>query len=149
MLEQQGIVIEVFDKSAIVQTRRLGFCGSCNKNCGLGSLLGQRQFDTLIKVANHQGAKVGDKVVLGFREQSFLISSVIFYLLPLLGFFGTAFFYEILVMHLGLLNSELLMILVSLLGLLMGFFMANQMFIKMSKDDCHQPMIVNFLKNKK
>ncbi|WP_349646675.1 SoxR reducing system RseC family protein [Candidatus Parabeggiatoa sp. HSG14] len=144
-----GIVIEISNNQAVVQTARLSYCDHCagNKGCGVGNLVfGLREKKTLIVVANHQGAKVGDKIVLGLREESFLKSSVVLYLLPLLSFFLAMIGYEILVaQQQGLFSSEIFLILAGLFGLIVGFFLSNQIFIKISKKICYQPVIIRII----
>lgn len=145
MLEERGIVIEVKDKFAIVQTQRVSSCGQCaaNQNCGTASLatvLGQKT--TQVKVLNYKGAKVGDKVVIGLEEQVLLKSSLALYLIPLVGLFVAAIGYDMLAALAQLPDYEIFTVLAGLLGLLSGLRWVKRVTIKMSEDTRFQPMIV-------
>lgn len=88
MIETQGVVVQVEDDFAYVQTRRQSACGGCNsqEGCGtsaLSTVLGGQP--TRFKVINGAGAKAGDSVVIGLEEKALLKSSLAAYLLPLGG----------------------------------------------------------------
>ncbi|HDN26180.1 MAG TPA: Fis family transcriptional regulator [Thioploca sp.] len=145
MLEERGVVVEVNEQFAVVQTTRTSLCGQCaaNKGCGTASLsqmLGQKS--TNITVVNHKGAKVGDKVVIGLEEQALLKSSLLLYLLPLLGLFAGAIGYEMLAAYVQFPRSEILTVLAGLLGLLAGFLWVKRVIVKMSEDTRLIPVIL-------
>jgi len=145
MLKESGIVIEVFDQFAIVQTERTSYCGQCtaNKGCGtasLSSVLGQKY--TRIKVINHGFVKVGDKVVIGLEEQALLKSSVVLYLLPLLSLFVFALGYEMLVTIGEWPHYEPLTILAGILGLFIGLNLAKRIIRQFSKETKLKPVML-------
>jgi len=145
MLKEHGIVVEVNDQFAIVQTQASNSCGQCaaNKGCGTASLaavLGQKV--TQVKVLNHKGAKVGQQVVIGLEEPALLKSSLALYLLPILSMFVAAIGYDMLVASVQLPQSEILTILAALVGLLAGLKWAKRLMGKMSEDRRYQPIIL-------
>lgn len=88
MIETQGVVVNVEDDFAYVQTQRQSACGGCDSQSGCGTsalstVLGGKP--TRFKVINSVGAKAGDSVVIGLEEAALLKSSLAAYLLPLAG----------------------------------------------------------------
>ncbi len=145
MLKEHGIVVEVKDQFAIIQTQASNSCGQCaaNKGCGTASLaavLGQKV--VLVKALNHKGAKVGDQVVIGLEEAALLKSSLALYLLPILSLFVAAIGYEMLVASVPLPSSEILTMLAALVGLLAGLKWAKRLMGKMSEDRRYQPIVL-------
>jgi len=145
MLEERGIVIEINDKFALVQTKRSSICGQCaaNKGCGTASLAGVLgQKETLVKVLNQKNVKVGDRVVIGVAENALLKSSLALYLIPLLSLFVVAIGYEGLVKLLEWPSYEILTALAGLLGLFIGLNWVKRVSVKMSEDLSYQPVII-------
>jgi sigma-E factor negative regulatory protein RseC len=145
MLEEQGIVVEINEQFAIVETKRTSLCGQCaaNKGCGtasLASILGQKT--TTIQVVKHKNTKVGDKVLIGLEEQALLKSAFAFYLPPLLGLFVAALGYDILAKTTSLPNHEILTVLAGLLGFFTGFMWVKRLAIRLSENTHYQPVIL-------
>jgi len=145
MLEEQGIVVEINEQFAIVETKRTSLCGQCaaNKGCGtasLASILGQKP--TTIQVVKHKNTKVGDKVLIGLEEQALLKSAFAFYLPPLLGLFVAALGYDILAKTTPLPNHEILTVLAGLLGFFTGFMWVKRLAIRLSENTHYQPVIL-------
>jgi len=87
VIEAQATVVKVDADFAYVSARRQPACGSCNAHgdCGtaaLSTFLGGKE--SLFKVTNPVGARVGDQVSLGLEEKTLLKSAATIYLLPLL-----------------------------------------------------------------
>jgi len=88
MIETQAVVVNVEEDFAYVETQRQSACGGCNaqEGCGtsaLSTVLGGKP--TRFKVLNGVGAQIGDNVVIGLEEKALLKSSLMAYLLPVLG----------------------------------------------------------------
>jgi sigma-E factor negative regulatory protein RseC len=135
MLKEYGIVVAVNDNLAAVQTTRTSLCGQCsaNQGCGTASIsrwLGPK--NTMVTVMNHNGAKVGDQVVIGLEEQALLKSSVLLYLIPLLGLFAGAIGYEMFSVYAPLLRSELFTILAGFVGLIAGLMWVRRITVNKS-----------------
>jgi sigma-E factor negative regulatory protein RseC len=145
MLKEHGIVVEVNEPFAIVETQRTSLCGQCaaSKGCGTGSLshiLGQKT--TRIQVVKHTHTKVGDKVLIGLEEQALLKSALAFYLPPLVGLFIAAVGYEFLAKTTPLPHFEILTVLAGLVGLFTGLIWVKRLSIKLNKNTEYQPIIL-------
>ncbi|TGO03695.1 hypothetical protein PN36_01545 [Candidatus Thiomargarita nelsonii] len=133
MLKEHGIVIEVKDQFAIIQTQARNSCGQCAAGCGT-AMFGQKVVQ--VKALNHKGAKVGDQVVIGLEEPALLKSSLALYFLPILSLFVAA----MVVASLQL--PESLTMLAALVGLLAGLKWAKRLMGKMSEDRRYQPIVL-------
>ncbi len=150
MLEERGVVISVNEQFTTVQTKRSNSCGECaaNKSCGTASLanvLGQKY--TEIKAIRHENAKVGDTVIIGLSEQTLVRSALLLYLLPLLTMFVMAISYKTLALMLHWQQSELLIALAGLTGLLLGFIVVKIITSNMSKNIHYQPIIHKIIRD--
>ncbi len=90
MLEEQARVTAVKGQTARLEVLRQHGCQGCtlSPSCGvgaLGRLLGYRGHR--VNVENTLDLKKGDKVVLALPDHSYLLASVLIYLLPLLSMF--------------------------------------------------------------
>ena len=76
MLEEQGVVIEVFDQYAVIKTKPSGRCGQCTAtHCGGTSFMKP----VLVTVNNHQGVLVGDEVIIKLEEATLLKNALVIY----------------------------------------------------------------------
>ena len=83
MIEENGTVVELKGKAnAVVMCRKSSLCENCATN---GScMLGDDGHTRLIEVKNDLGAKVGDHVRIATTTRSFLQSSFLLYIVPLI-----------------------------------------------------------------
>ena len=92
MIEETGLVAELDGEHAWVETARRSSCGGCSaEGCGTGALaqvLGSKR--QRVRVNNTIGAKVGDTVILGLREDALLRGSLAVYIVPLLSMMAAA-----------------------------------------------------------
>jgi sigma-E factor negative regulatory protein RseC len=88
MLKENAIVIELTKQFAVVEIIPANHpCSQCQNGCGIASLATRKQHSTKITVINSVNAKLGDKVVIGLKEQALLKASLTLYLLPLFSMF--------------------------------------------------------------
>jgi len=83
MIEEIGTVVELKSKMiAVVMCTKSSLCENCatNGNCALGDDDKTR----LIEVHNMQGAEVGEQVRIATTTKSFLQSSFLLYIVPLI-----------------------------------------------------------------
>ncbi|MDJ0834077.1 MAG: SoxR reducing system RseC family protein [Gammaproteobacteria bacterium] len=90
MIEELAIVKRIEGDRAVIEVMRQNACQSCELSggCGtgsLGKLLGQRKVSFTMR--NEHGLKIGDRVVIGLPDRSYLTAGFIVYLLPLLSLF--------------------------------------------------------------
>lgn len=88
MIEQEAKVTELQGEHALVVVSRQSACGSCAAKSGCGtsvvaSLFPQRSQQ--LRVANTQGARPGDRVIIGLEESGLQRASLLLYGVPLLG----------------------------------------------------------------
>jgi sigma-E factor negative regulatory protein RseC len=83
MIEENGTVIELKGKStAVVMCQKSSLCENCATN---GScMMGEDDHSRLIEVRNSLGAGLGDKVRIATTTKSFLQSSFLLYIVPLI-----------------------------------------------------------------
>ena len=87
MIEERARVLQLQGKLAVIEMQRQNACDSCELSggCGTGSLgrlLGQRA--QVYTIPNEQNLKAGDTIVIGMPDRSFLLASLMMYVLPLL-----------------------------------------------------------------
>jgi sigma-E factor negative regulatory protein RseC len=123
MIEQQARVISVESDHVWVSVTHQSGCHACElkQGCGtgsLGKLLGRRA--STFKLPKSNQLKLGDRVVLGIPDHSYLLASGLIYLIPLLSFFVFAGIAEL------LLESDLLVMLAAVTGLGVGLALAKR-----------------------
>ena len=144
MIEESAYVVELGDGFVWVETQRKSTCGSCsvNKGCGtavLSKVLGR--YRNRMRALNSIPVSVGDKVVIGIRENALLIGSLAVYMLPLVFMMVIGFTSESVAAGFGI-EQEWPGIAGGLSGLALGF-MAVRRFsdrIKTSRD--YQPVVI-------
>jgi sigma-E factor negative regulatory protein RseC len=118
VIEEQGRVVAVEWGAVWVETLRKSTCSSCSVKAGCGqSLLDQLSASGrrgLVRALSNLQLNVGDRVIIGVREDLLVRGSLLVYLLPLLGLFAAAVSAE----QLGL--SEPWVILSALFGFLLA-----------------------------
>ena len=117
MIEETGKVVALDGKTAWVETQRTSACDSCSAKSGCGhsalSKLGQKHVH--MQAWNELILDIGDLVVVGVPEDILMKSSVLAYLMPLLGMLGGALIAD------QLQAGDLLTAVSGLVGLLAGF----------------------------
>jgi sigma-E factor negative regulatory protein RseC len=145
MIEKPGVVIQVEDQFAIVQTLTDSSCQHCvnHQGCGMANLTSmlKPKYGT-VRVVNQLAAQVGDQVIIGLEENALLKTALVFYLLPLLGLFSGAIGYEGIMVIMQWPKQEILTIMASLLGLWMGLLQAQRINAKIGKDTRYYPIIL-------
>ena len=142
MIEQRAIITRTEQGFAWIEAQRETSCGSCSaqKGCGTGILaksIGRRFIS--MKVLNPIGAEVGDEVVVGLPEYSFLTSAFLTYLLPLiLMFFGAIAMREIS-------DIQLLIGLGGLGGIALGWIILRRHVRRLKGDPRSQPVVIRKL----
>lgn len=94
MIEEPGRVVAVEEGAVWVETLRRSTCSACSANAGCGQglmeKLGVGQRRGYVRALTDLRLAVGDGVVIGIREDLLVRSSLLVYLLPLLGLFAGA-----------------------------------------------------------
>jgi sigma-E factor negative regulatory protein RseC len=93
MIEQEAQVTRVKDDQVWMTVQRQSACQHCNlsEGCGTGSLgkmMGYKSTQWVFP--NSLGLKTGDRVLLAIPDKSYLLGSLLIYVLPLVTFFSGA-----------------------------------------------------------
>lgn len=148
MIEKPGVVIKIEGQFAVVQVIPTSTCQHCvnHHECGTINLISvfSPKYG-IVKVVNQLAAQVGDQVIIGLEANTLLRTSLVFYLLPLLGLFISAMGYEGVVVMMQWPKLEILTIGASLLGLGLGLLQAQQIHAKMSQNIRYYPVILKKL----
>jgi len=143
MIEEQGRVVALEPGAVWVETLRKSTCSSCSANaaCGQGLMdrLGVGRQRGYVRALSQMQLAVGDTVIIGVREDLLVRSSLLVYLLPLLGLFAAA----LLANGLGL--SESLVILFGLLGLSTTWLMVRWRAARVAENPFLQPVVLRTL----
>lgn len=121
MIEQQAQVTQVRNGEVWLSVRRQSGCQSCElkKGCGTGSL--GRLFglsEQVFRLPNQHNLKSGDRVIIAIPEKSYLLASLLIYLLPLLLMFLSGAIAE------SWWQIEWLTVLMTLAGLFIGLMLS-------------------------
>jgi sigma-E factor negative regulatory protein RseC len=124
MIEQEALVTDVKGDQVWMTVARQSGCQHCSlqEGCGtgsLGKLMGYKSTEWVFR--NTQGLKSGDKVILAIPDKSYLLSSFLIYLLPLLTFFLTAAVAE------SIFHTEWISIVISITGLAAGLIFSGRL----------------------
>lgn len=124
MIEQQAKVTSVVDGKVWLLVERQSSCHNCqlNKGCGtasLGRLFGLKAQQ--LQLPNSLDLKLGDRVIVAIPDQSYLLASVLIYVLPLLLLFIFGGVVE------SLWQREWLTVIMSLVGLLCGLLISARL----------------------
>lgn len=145
MITETAIVVLIEDNQTWVETQRKSACGQCSasKGCGtsvLSKVIGNKL--SKIKAINNIDAQVGDEVVIGLNEQSLLKGAFMTYMLPLVFMFIFALVGQVISANLQIQNNELLVIVFSVVGLLLGLRQVKTFSSSIAKDESYQPVIL-------
>lgn len=141
MLKERARVISV-DKSSIwVEASRTQGCAKCEagEGCG-GGVLGKlvKRSTSKLEVHNEiEGLRPGDEVLIGLNEQALLKSSVMAYLIPLVGLFAGAMIAEFF-----LDANDLAVAAMGVIGLATGFLVLRHFSLKTAMDQRYQPIVL-------
>ncbi|CAE6908183.1 SoxR reducing system RseC family protein [Ectopseudomonas khazarica] len=143
MIEEQGRVVALEPGAVWVETLRRSTCSSCSANaaCGQGVMerLGVGRERGHVRALSTLHLNVGDAVVIGVREELLVRSSLLVYLLPLLGLMAAALAAD----AAGL--SEPLCILSGLAGLSVSWLLVRWRASRVADDPQLQPVVLRAL----
>ncbi|WP_161866592.1 SoxR reducing system RseC family protein [Pseudomonas yangonensis] len=143
MIEEQGRVVALEPGAVWVETLRKSTCSSCSANaaCGQGLMdrLGVGRQRGYVRALSQMQLAIGDTVIIGVREDLLVRSSLLVYLLPLLGLFAAALLAD------GLGLSEPLVILAGLIGLSASWLMVRWRAARVAENPLLQPVVLRTL----
>lgn len=147
MIEETAQVISTEGEFVWVETQRQSTCGGCaaNQACGtatLAKVLGNRR--TRVRAINRDGARVGDRVVVGIDESALIRGSLAVYAVPLLGLLVGAVLGGLLSERL-LIDGESLTLGLGIAGLLGGLVWLRGFTRRIRSDSRYQPVVLRRL----
>ena len=148
MLEEIAQVVRVAEDGVWVETRRQSTCNSCaaEKGCGtatLSKVLGKRR--TLVRVVADMRLQVGDRVVIGIREQALVRGSLAVYAVPLLLMLVGAVVGELGASRQIWNDAELASMLLGIAGLVAGLYWLKIFTGRIKDDQNYQPVVLRRL----
>ncbi len=162
MIEEQAVVARIEGDYVWVQTQRKSSCGHCSakNSCGthvLSKILGNktpqvRCRNTLAQSTENNctpkesientlnDLKKGDQVIIALEESAVLSGSFLIYFLPLVMMIVSGGFAVYLASFIWQEGTDLLCVLASLLGLVVGFYVSQ----RLAKDKKHkfEPLLI-------
>ncbi len=141
MIEERAVIVGVEDRELVVETARQSACGSCSSgdSCGQKSLsewAAAKMSHIRIPKPDNCRVKVGDVVVIGIDEGSFVKASALTYFMPLLMMILAG----LLAQHFTL--SEPWLIISAFAGLAFGFSMVRFFSRTRGNQMAYQPVIL-------
>ncbi len=147
MLREEGVVIALEEKYALVRGTRKKACGSCQGESSCGTLsggLGHRE--TRFLALNPLGAQVGQRVMLELREGAFLRASFTLYIVPLIGLMVSGIITRAVLLALDFGQAaEGWAALAGFLGMGLTFWLQKQRQMSSSEQDAQRPVIADIL----
>ena len=144
MIEESARVIAAEGEFVWVETQRQSTCGGCaaNQACGtatLAKVLGNRR--TRVRALNHDGAQVGDTVVIGLDETALIRGSLAVYAMPLLAMF-TGGIVGALLSERWAVGGEALTLGLGVAGLIAGLLWLKSFSRRIRDDSRYQPVVL-------
>lgn len=129
MIEEQAYIVSLSGSHARVEIKRQSSCNSCSaqSNCGtssLSKLFGNRPSQFILDLSSYDFAdplKVGDVVMVGLEDLSYLKASLLIYLMPLMFLFSFALMAEQIFQL-----ADIFVVFFAVFGLWFGFQVANK-----------------------
>ncbi len=143
MLKEPGKVVAVEGDSLLVECISKSACSSCEArhSCGSGTI--SKAFPAksrLLKVPNIGNHQPGQAVVVEIPEANLMKAALVMYVLPLAFLLLGALIAELLIVPL-IEGSELITIVCSLGGMLLGLLVAKKLSVRLERDTLYQPNV--------
>lgn len=144
MIKENATVVDCEGEFAWVEAQRQSTCGQCavNKGCGtyvLSKAIGNKV--TRVRALNHAHANVGDEVTIGMPETTFLKTSILIYMLPLIMMIGMAMFGRVMAEQL-LWPVNFTEILFGLSGLILSLWWLKRFNLKVKNNKRYHPVVL-------
>lgn len=145
MLEETALVIRVEGDEVWVETQRRSTCSGCaaEKGCGtatLSKVLGNRR--NVVRVLADIPLGVGDRVVIGIREQALVRGSLAVYAVPILLLLAGALLGELGVQAYLWESAEIASLVLGISGLIAGIYWLKRFSRRIQDDRNYQPVVL-------
>ena len=148
MIEEDAVVVRVESDRVWIETQRKSTCGQCAAKSGCGTavlskVLGQKR--SQIPVLKTLPVKVGDRVVIGIKENSLLRGSFAVYAFPLLAMLLFGMLGETVNQHVFSKSNDSMAIAGAVLGLIAGALWMRLFATRIRRDSNYQPSLLSCL----
>jgi len=145
MLEETAQVVRIRGEEVWVETQRRSSCDSCaaEKGCGtatLSKVLGNRR--NVVRVLSAIPLGVGDRVVIGIREQALVRGSLAVYAVPILLLLLGGLLGELGAQQFIWENAELASVTLGISGLIAGLAWLKRFTRRIQNDPNFQPVVL-------
>jgi len=145
MIEETAQVVRIKGDDVWVETQRRLSCGSCaaEKGCGTATLsrvLGNRR--NLVRVLSAMPLRVGDRVVIGIREQALIRGSLAVYAVPILLLLLGGLIGELGAQRFIWENAEIASVTLGVSGLIAGLVWLKRFTRRIKNDPNFQPVVL-------
>ena len=145
MLEETAQVVRIRGEEVWVETQRRSSCDSCaaEKGCGtatLSKVLGTRR--NVVRVLSAIPLGVGDRVVIGIREQALVRGSLAVYAVPILLLLLGGLLGELGAQQFIWENAELASVMLGISGLIAGLAWLRRFTRRIQNDPNFQPVVL-------
>ena len=145
MLEETAQVVRIRGEEVWVETQRRSSCDSCaaEKGCGtatLSKVLGNRR--NVVRVLSAIPLGVGDRVVIGIREQALVRGSLAVYAVPILLLLLGGLLGELGAQQFIWENAELAGVTLGISGLIAGLAWLRRFTRRIQNDPNFQPVVL-------
>lgn len=145
MLEETAQVVRIRGEEVWVETQRRSSCDSCaaEKGCGtatLSKVLGNRR--NVVRVLSAIPLGVGDRVVIGIREQALVRGSLAVYAVPILLLLLGGLLGELGAQQFIWENAELASVMLGISGLIAGLAWLRRFTRRIQNDPNFQPVVL-------
>lgn len=145
MIEEQATVVSVNENDVLVAASRSSACGQCaaKEDCGQSAIAqwaAAKMVDVTVNNPLQLPLVVGDVVLVGINERSFIKASLLLYFIPLL----VMFVFGVIATNLG--ATEVIVIWLSFTALLSSFYVIKLYSKKMVNKSAYQLVVIKVIK---
>ncbi|QTA92407.1 SoxR reducing system RseC family protein [Desulfonema magnum] len=147
MATEEGIVIKVSNSgTAWVKTTKSSSCEACAARDSCHSMGGGKEMK--VETINTAGAKVGDKVIIGFETASLLKAAFLVYVFPILSMIAGAVIGQEVAPNYNF-SAPYASVTLGFMFFFLAFLLVRIMGIKMSKKEEYRAKIIRIKRGKK
>lgn len=148
MIEEEAVVVGVESDRIWIETQRKSTCGQCAAKSGCGTavlskVLGQKR--NQIPVLKSFPVQVGDKVIIGIKENALVRGSIALYAVPLLAMLLFGILGESVSQQLLNNSNDSVAILGAVFGLFVGTLWMRWFTKRIRKNSNYQPSLLRIV----
>ena len=142
MTSEEGVVIKTDSTTAWIKTVKTNTCESCSAKSSCHALGGGKEME--VEAINAAGARIGDRVVIGFETAPLLKVTFLLYVFPILGLLLGAFIGQS-AAPLFALNPSAASITVGFLFVFLALWFIKQKGNQLAKQSRYRPKVIRIL----